>query len=156
ESGIVKLLRHRLEDSDEIPSGCLDFPTLVSDGVKSGGLTGLVIAQVSGRMVPSRRLSVDRIPIQGLVYDQVTGGFYDGTTGYNEQLVMQEGLVWRLVVELIPFEDYYTDPTGRGLYEIVEQCTDLYQIVDQSQGDSPDYDPEAVARLSDSYSTYTD
>jgi hypothetical protein len=156
ESGVVQLLRRRLEDADEIPPGLLDFPTLVSDGIKTGGLSGLVIAKVSGRKVPTRRLSVDMVPIRAIVPDPVTGTFGEATLGHTEQLSMQEGRVWRLMIELIPFEDYFPDPKNRGLYEIHRSYVDLHEVIELSEGEDPKYDPAAVQELADSFPQYSE
>src|ERR1043166_3628132 len=94
EGGIVKLMRHRLEDPEELPPGALDFPTLVSDGVKIGALEATAVFKVCGTFVPTRRLTVDKVPMAQAFTDPVTGEEFEGTT-YRDELRMEEGPVWR-------------------------------------------------------------
>lgn len=150
EGGIVNLLRHRLESPSELPNGVLDFPTLIADGVKTGGLGALVVLKVGGMFETVRRLTVDTKPVTQVLMDPLTGVTFEGVVGQEEELVMREGKVWRLVVELIRPEDYYPDPTGRGLYEIHRTYKDLYEVIDMAE--SGEYDADAVAQLSDSFS----
>lgn len=49
---------------------------------------------------------------------------------------------WRLQIDLIPTEDYYPDPTGKGLYEIHRVERDLSDIVG-----NPIYDQQVVGRI---------
>lgn len=147
ESGITKLMRRRLEDRDEVPTGCLPFPTLISDAVKVGGLGALCIAKVGGYFCPTRRLSVNLVPMVQSFQDPLTGQPMQGVS-HREELVMSEGKVWRLCVELIRPEDYFPDPTGRGLYEIHRTYKDLHEVV--ALAESGEYDPEAVEELAES------
>jgi len=52
---------------------------------------------------------------------------------------------WRLRWDLIPTEDYYPDPTGRGLYEIHRVERDLFDV--QRLADQGIYDKSEVMRL---------
>ena len=137
ESGVVKLLRHRLENFSQICPGCTDFPTTISDGIKVGALGALTILKVCGHFVPTRRPLVQM--------DEM-----------GEHLAIEEGRIWRLAVELVRPEDYYPDPTGRGLYEIHETRMDLYELIDRSEGDYPEYDRDAVMDLAENATHYVD
>lgn len=148
EGAIKRLMKHRLENREELPQGCLDFPTLISDAVKVGSLGGLCIAKVGGYFCPTRRLTVDMKPITQTYTDPVTGVPFEATE-YEEEMVLREGKVWKLSVELVRPEDYFPDPTGRGLYEIGRSYPDLYEVVDLAE--SGEYDPEAVKELATSY-----
>jgi hypothetical protein len=48
----------------------------------------------------------------------------------------------RLAIDLIPWEDYYPDVTGYGLYTIHEKSTTLTAL-----RDNPDYDPDVIDSL---------
>lgn len=152
ESGIIRLMRHRLEDPGEIPVGCQDFPTTISDGIKTGGLGSLIVLKVCGQWVPTRRLSVDTRPLMGWATDPITGQSFETVVGQEENLSMIEGKVWRLVVELVRPEDYYPDPTGRGLYEIHRTRKDLHEVI--AMAEEGEYDAEAVAELAGSFTDY--
>ncbi len=155
ESAVEKLMRHRLESPEEIPPGCLDFPTVVSDGVGAAALTASFILKVHGQFVPTRRLSVDVVHMEQAFTDPISQQTFQATVP-QEQLSMVEGRVWRLLIELVREEDFRPDPTGRGLYEIHRTCVDLHEIIDLSEGDTPEYDPDAVQELTNSYAGYTD
>jgi hypothetical protein len=150
ESGIVKLMRHRLENPEELPPGALDFPTIISDGTKIGALEASMIVKVHGTKVPTRRLSVKQNTEVRTVLDPVTRQPIQTPMVVSEDLVMEEGRVWRLLVELIRPQDYFPDPTGRGLYEIQRTYKDLYKVIEGA--DAGDYDAEAVAQLVESFS----
>lgn len=151
-SGIMKLMKHRLEAPEEIVPGCLDFPTTVADGVKTGALGSLVVLKVHGQHIPTRRLSVDLKHIgDQTVWDPITQQAFQQPQ-FEEEMTMVEGKVWRLLIELVRPEDYYPDPTGRGLYEIHRTRKDLHEVIEAAE--SGDYDPEAVAELSESYVDY--
>lgn len=147
-SGVANLIRHRLDSPEEIPPGATDFPTTLSDAVGIAALESLMILKVHGTYVPTRRLSVDLRPMQESFTDPMTGEVTERTR-MQEELVMREGKVWRLLVELVRPDDYRPDPTGRGLYEIHRTYKDLYQVIEMAE--NGEYDPEAVAQLSASY-----
>lgn len=58
------------------------------------------------------------------------------------------GPVWKLRIDLIPFEQYYADPSGAGLYEIHEFECDLWTVQQRAQEGL--YDPAEVAKLTES------
>ncbi len=152
DGGIVKLLRHRLEDPDELPPGSLDFPTSVADGVKVGALEASMIFKVCGTTVPTRRLTVRPVHESRTMADPVTGQPMQATVQTGEDLVMEEGDVWRLIVELVRPQDYFPDPTGRGLYEVHRTHKDLHRVIEEAEAGQ--YDPEAVKELVGSFVDY--
>lgn len=58
------------------------------------------------------------------------------------------GPLWRLRIDLIPFEQYFPDPSGANLYEIHEFELDLWQV--QQRAAEGLYDQEAVSKLTES------
>lgn len=155
EAGIVKLMRHRLEDPSQIAPGCLDFPTTIEDGVKTGGLGASFVAKVCGRFVPTRRPVVRTTMEPTFQTDPMTGQQFPAQMP-KETLEIEEGRVWRLCVELVRPEDYYPDPTGRGLYEIEKTRLDLHEVIERSEGDYPEFDPEAVRLLAEEATHFSD
>ena len=148
-SGITKLLKHRLESPEQIPPGCQDFPTTVSDAIYTGAFASLMVLKVHGLKVPTRSLSVNFTPMERAYTDPMNGEQFTGVET-EEELVLTEGSVWRLLIELIRPEDYFPDPTGRGLYEIHRTRKDLYQVIDGAE--DLGYDLDVVTALADSYS----
>jgi hypothetical protein len=51
----------------------------------------------------------------------------------------------RLAIDLIPWEDYFPDPTGHGLFDIHEKSVTLSQL-----RDNPDYDTDVIDELAQS------
>lgn len=161
-SSIVKLLRHRLEDPDELIPGFIDFPTLVSDAIMMGALGSLAIIKVHGTKIPTRRYNVEQIPMLEWVNNPLLQTTQNGTpspsvpyiqqTGVQEKLTLTEGSVWRLLVELCRPEDIYLDPTNKGLYLIHRTYHDLHELIDSAAAGN--YDPLAVDELTQSFSDY--
>lgn len=56
---------------------------------------------------------------------------------------------WRLRLDLIRQEDYYVDPSGRGLYEIVSSEHDLHYVIERAREGI--YDLDEVLRLKESF-----
>lgn len=48
----------------------------------------------------------------------------------------------RLAIDLVPWEDYFPDPSGNNLFDIHEKSTTLASL-----RDNPDYDPEVIDHL---------
>lgn len=59
--------------------------------------------------------------------------------------------VWKLRIDAIRFEDYYFDPTGKGLYEIHKVEKDLHEVVALSEGDNAIYDPEVIEMIKEDH-----
>ncbi len=98
-----------------MPAGTIE--QVLSDGAKAGALDSLVVFKVHGSRKKLKR------PV-GLPEKQAP---------------------WQLSIDLTPFEDYYPDPTGRGLYEIHEKSVDLFEI--EKMAKAGVYDKEQVNLL---------
>ena len=106
------------------------LPLVVSDAIKAGLLEGLLIFKVHGRKVHERRFFVEPgDPILGEP-DGLTPDFIEP---------------WRLAVDVVRIEDYYPDPTGRGLYEVHRVERDLHEIV--TLAEQGVYDEEIVEKI---------
>lgn len=68
----------------------------------------------------------------------------------KKSVVKVEDRAWDLTYSRVRNEDFFPDPTGRGLYEIEELYTDLHEIFRQARGDDAIYDLEQVKMLSTS------
>lgn len=60
----------------------------------------------------------------------------------------RKGQIWKLRVDCIPFESYFPDPSGKGLYEIHESERDLWEVEERAKEGL--YDEAAVAKLTES------
>jgi hypothetical protein len=141
---IVKMLRYKLE---RVGSQDEPFATIVSDGVKVGALNSLTIFKVHGRMVTAPQYRVER----GLEF-----GMVNGQPGpiVRERLGRADVTSWQLLVDLVRPEDYYCDPTGRGLYEIHKVERDLADVV--AWAEAGVYDRAAVARITEDFAKSED
>lgn len=115
------------------------IPLVISDAVKVGLLESLMIVKVHGGMMPLRRYRYDRKPKL-----TPTEG---GEAVREEVLEMEETEEWKLRVDLVRPEDYYPDPTGRGLYEIHTVERDLDEVI--ALAEAGIYDKAAVDLLID-------
>jgi hypothetical protein len=125
---VYRILQRQLEKDG--------FVKKVGDAMKLGMLGGLIIAKVGGKLVNKPKFVVEK---------KVKGGKY-----YN-QLVKKEDKTWQLSIDLIRHEDYYPDPTGRGLYEMQDIWMDLHAVKALSEGDDAIYDKKVVDQLSGSF-----
>lgn len=98
---IRALMRRYLERLIVGPSQYGDFATSLGQSLKAGLLESLMVLKVHGHKcyLPS----------------------YDGNYERRQ--------AWRARIDLIPSNDYYPDPTGRGLYEIHEVERDVFDVV---------------------------
>jgi len=108
------------------------FNTKVSDALKLGLLGSLMIAKVHGKFVNKP---------QFIVRDEVDG------INIKKRLVEKENKVWQLCIDLVRQEDWYPDPTGRGLYEIQRIEMDYYKLLELAKMPGSTYDLEAVKSL---------
>lgn len=124
-----------------------NITTLVGDALKSGSLESLMTFKVHGGRVTERKFSVEP-PTPFL--DQETG-----QSGISpERLVSEEIRPWRLRIDLIRQEDYYPDPTGKGLYEIHRSEQDLSYIMQRAEEGI--YDKAAVDRIKETFTKEID
>jgi hypothetical protein len=129
---IREVLKCFLGDLWECNNKSTRFPLIISDAVKQGLLESLMILKVHGGMMPNRE-------------PNFTKG--DRATKSDDHIGFVEGKVWRLRIELVPFEDYYPDPTGNNLYEIHRVERDLHEVLEAAEDGM--YDMAAVRQLID-------
>jgi len=97
----------------------------ISDGSKVGLLESVIVLKVTAqRETAVRYAPVDDVEVESIIDSRR-----------------------RLRIDLMRTEDYYPDPTGRGLYEIGDTEEDFSSIEELSQGDDPVYDPNIVMAL---------
>ena len=122
------------------------FPTLMTDAVKSGLLESLIILKVHGFMSPERAFSIE--PGEPLIDPETLN------VQYPEQLVATEKRIWRPRIDLVRAEDYYPDPTGRGLYEIHEVERDISAVVEMA--DAGIYDASVLNQIEEDFTKESD
>lgn len=130
----------------DIPKGLktTNIATILGDGAKVGILESLIILKIHGRTFDEH------------VFVAEPGeAFFNSDTGEVEQeddkLVTQPWSRWRLQIDLIRTEDYYPDPTGRGLYEIHRVERDLHEVVTEANRENGMYDRAMVAKIEEDF-----
>ena len=103
-----------------------DFETTLSDAAKSGLLESLIVLKVYGRDVKYNKYSVER---GENVVDFPSGAQRPG----GHTLRRDSASRWHLCIDLIKNEDYYPDPTGRGLYEIHVVERDYVDVLEMAK-----------------------
>lgn len=109
------------------------FYTKVGDSAKLGLIGSLMIAKITGHWVPKPKYRVDKKQQP------------DGTI--KPRLVKIEDKAWRLKVDLVRQQDYFPDPTGRGLYKCQDIYMDWHEVEALSKGKKAIYDAKAVKEL---------
>ena len=107
---VRNLLKHYMTDIYVSPTKSQNFPTILTNAVKTGLLESLLILKVHGHKVEQQTYSAQ-----------------------GKKIVKGTREVWRPRIDLIPSEDYYPDPTTRGLYEIHRVERDLIDVQDAAE-----------------------
>lgn len=101
--------------------------------IQRGLLGGLMITKTHGTLIPKPK-------------------FMAKTEGKGKNLkkhvVAVDDKAWELRYTRVRNDDYYPDPTGKGLYEGEEIYMDLHEVKKLSEGEDAIYDKEKVALLS--------
>lgn len=114
------------------------FSVTISDAVKMGLLESLIVLKCHGGMHTKRIFAIE--PGRASIGP-------DGRLGAAtpDKLSSKEQHYWTPAIDLVATDDYYPDPTGRGLYEIHEVYRDYHQVLDDAEDGL--YDLEAVKSL---------
>lgn len=125
---ILKFYLERLPDGDTTTN----FATRLSDAAKSALLEGLMIFKVHGYRMPAYQYRVvDMADEKGQKKDP--------------RVERVKSMPFRLSVDLIPWEDYKPDPTGRKLYKIHTVERDWHEVVQMAKAGV--YDEAAVKAI---------
>ena len=103
----------------------------VGNSIQSALLASLCITKTHGRLVPKPRY-VARSKGKG--------------KNYKKWLEKIEDKTWEMKFDIVRAENYFPDPTGKGLYEIENYWPDLFELVALAEADE-DYDLELINSL---------
>lgn len=119
-----KLLAYQLEK--------MNYFGHVGDFVQSGLLGALIITKTHGKMVSKPKFKVK-----------------ESGKGKNmkKNVEMVDDKTWCLDYATIRPEDYFPDPTGKGLYECETMEMDFHEVLALSEGENAIYDKSAVEQL---------
>jgi hypothetical protein len=119
------------------------FYQTVNDFMKLACNESLVIAKVHGCRVPKPKYRVKQSFTEG------------GKKKYD--LLKTKDTVWELRVSPVRGEDFYPDPSGRGMYFMEEIEMDTYELRKLAEGPNAIYDKDAVEKaIKDFKATGTD
>lgn len=107
-----------------IPMGTMKtikFESVISDAGKQALFDSLIILKIHGKPVTRNKYHAEK----DTHIDLDTGETSQG----DATLKVEKQSTWRLCVDIVRAEDYYPDPTGRGLYEIHEVERDYYEVL---------------------------
>lgn len=104
------------------------FPNFFNDTLKFGALGALMIVKVGGKFVKRTEFEARA----------------ESALSSKKNLIRKEKSVWQLELNLIRQEDYFPDPTGRGLYELQRIEMDWHQLKKIAEQNPKDFDMDAV------------
>lgn len=122
---ITKLTNHKLEKAG--------YFSHVGNSIQSALLGSLAITKVYGCMKPKPRY---------MVKSKGRG------KSYRKWLEKIEDKTWEMKFDSVRQENYYPDPSGKGLYEVEDMWLDYHEVLAMAQGDDAIYDEAAVRGLS--------
>lgn len=139
-----EIILSQLNTMKRFDSTASNFPTLISDAVKVGLLKSLLIFKVYGRRISRKVMHVER---GNEVVESARGSI--SIPKFN--VSQKERSEWHLAIDLVNPDDYYPDPTGRGLYEIHRVRRDLHEIEALADGEDAIYKKEVVNQIKDDF-----
>jgi hypothetical protein len=135
-----EIILSQLNTLNRVDGACQNFPTLISDGIKVGLLNALVVFKVYGKHCTHRTFHIERAEE---ILETASGPI--SVPKYT--VSQKEKTEWHLAIDLIRPDDYYPDPTGRGLFEIHRVRRDLHEVEALAEGDNPIYDKDVVSKI---------
>lgn len=108
--------------------------TIIANAVKQGLMESMIVLKIHGGRVGERTYTVEP---------------GDPMAGLPPRLIPTEAKMWRLRVDVVPTEDFYIDPTGRGLYLIHEVERDFLDVWEMAEEGV--YDKEVLKMLDDDF-----
>lgn len=119
----------------KLPDGptTIDFATRLTDALKIGLTESLMIFKVHGFKVGKKMFKAE-----------------------EGNLRVIEMKPWKLQIDIVAPEDYYPDPTGRGLYEIHEVERDLFDLHSMTEEHGGPYIKSVVDQITTDYTKALD
>ena len=113
-----------------------DFLAKFVDSLKLGALGSLMIVKIHGCWEPKPKYVVEK-SFKNLKL--------------TKSLVKIDDKRWRLKIDTIRQQDFYPDPTGKGLYTLEESYEDKHSLILASEGDYGIYDLATVEKVAAEY-----
>jgi hypothetical protein len=140
DNQVREIILSQLNTRSRVDATGLDFATMISDAVKTGILQSLMVFKVYGKHYYSKKFQVERG--ESIVKTEA------GPVRKLDYTVSEkEKKEWCLCIDLVNPDDYFTDPTGRGLFKIHRVRRDLHEVVAMCDTDNPIYDLDVVEQI---------
>lgn len=121
---IQKLMNHQLQESK--------FYAHVGNAMQTALLNSLIISKEGGKLVAKPKYTVRE---EGKGKD------------LRKKVLMSDDVTWCSHQEIVRAEDFYPDPTGKGLYQIEDMHLDLHEVRKASLGSDAIYESGKVAEI---------
>lgn len=122
-----------------------NFGTGLADGIKQALNKSLMIFKVHGQYITIPHFRAVRDTSLKAITKFVTSG------ERTKKLLRDDKQSWKLLIELIPTEDYNPDPTGAKLYEIHSVEKDLANVLEMAAAPNSGFNKEAIEMLKSEY-----
>jgi hypothetical protein len=153
---IALLLRHylmRLWQPGDMPETSYNIANLLGDGIKRGLLESIITAKIFSKVCTKYQYKLETSkPQKGRLGHREDLSAYDLTPPGRPRVVRDEIQDFRLAIELVPWEDFFPDPSLLNKYIIHEVTVHLSEL-----NANPDYDPDVIKSIRGNASaTYSD
>lgn len=136
----LKYYLQRLWIPGDAPETSYNLANLLGDGVKRGLLESIITAKVTGKFCTKYQYRLEQSKVRkGKFGHREDLSAYDLTPMGRQKVARDAVEDFRLCIELVPWEDWFPDPSLLNKYVCHEVTVTLSDL-----GANPDYDPEVV------------
>lgn len=130
----------RLYTRGNYPETGHNFALLMADAIKMGLAEAVIVLKVYGILDTQTQYGLEMVPVQreGQTQDGETI-LYTVETERVRRIPVQR---FRLAIDLIPWEDFFPDPSGLNLYDIHEVTRPIHELYT-----NPSYDPAVIEEI---------
>ena len=152
-ASLLKYYLDRLWIPGDAPETSYNLANLLGDGIKRALLESILTAKVYPKLTTKYQYRLEQSqPRKGPLGHREALSGYDLVPMGRPKVVRDLLPEFRLAIELVPWEDWFPDPSLLNKYVIHEVTVPLSDL-----GANPDYDPEVVEHVrGNAYATYAD
>lgn len=142
-AALLKYYLQRLWIPGDAPETAYNLANLLGDGIKRALLESILTAKVYGKLCTKYQYRLEQSkPVRGKTGHRESLSLYDMVPMGRPRVVRDPIEDFRLAIELVPWEDWFPDPSLLNKYVIHEVTVHVSEL-----GANPDYDPEVVGRV---------
>ena len=152
-AALMKYYLSRLWIPGDAPETSYNIANLIGDGLKRALLESIITIKVTGKLSTKYQYRLEQsAPKRGKLGYRETLTMHDMVPMGTPRVVRDAIEDFRLCAELVPWEDWYPDPSLLNKYVIHEVTTHLSDLAA-----NPDYDPKVISAIRGTASaTYAD